>query len=184
LLDLSRRDADVAVRAVYQTPSEGLAGEKLTDLAWAVFGPSTMASRPFDLASAGKERDWVALLDHVAVSRMGGWYKQNVDKTRIICRTNSIAGLVEAVAAGMGLALLPTYIADTIPGLTQLTPPLPELMGELWVLTHPDLYNSARVRTFFDFCAAELDRDRAIVVTAGSLQTESRLTEDKRRRTA
>jgi DNA-binding transcriptional LysR family regulator len=168
LLNLSKRDADIAVRTVYQTPPEGLIGEKIADLGWAVFGSCAMASQPFDLARAGKEHDWVALLDHVAVARMAKWYRHNVDESRIVYRANTMVGLAEAASAGMGLALLPNYIVDAFPGLTQLTPPLPELKGELWVFTHPDLYSSARVRAFFDFCATEIGQRRATGAMGGT----------------
>jgi DNA-binding transcriptional LysR family regulator len=48
-------------------------------------------------------------------------------------------------------------------GLAQLSPPLPELEGELWLLTHPDLRNTARVRAFLDFCADEIARRRDVI---------------------
>jgi DNA-binding transcriptional LysR family regulator len=40
---------------------------------------------------------------------------------------------------------------------------LRELEGELWLLTHPDLRNTARVRAFLDFCADEITRRRKII---------------------
>ena len=57
-------------------------------------------------------------------------------------------GFAEAVAGGMGLALLPCFIGERVAGLARLSAPLPELEGELWLLTHPDLRNTARVRAF------------------------------------
>ena len=69
-------------------------------------------------------------------------------------------GLAEAAAGGVGLVLLPCYVGTAVPGLAQLSPPLPELEGELWLLTHPDLRNTARVRAFLDFCADEIARRR------------------------
>ena len=55
-------------------------------------------------------------------------------------------GLAEAVAGGVGLPLLLSFIGETVAGLARPSPPLPELEGELWLLTHPDLRNTARVR--------------------------------------
>jgi len=72
-------------------------------------------------------------------------------------------GLAEAAAAGVGMALLPCYIGATSPGLAQLSPPLPELEGELWLVTHPDLRNTARVRAFLDFCAAAIAQRRSLI---------------------
>jgi DNA-binding transcriptional LysR family regulator len=50
-----------------------------------------------------------------------------------------------------------------VPGLAQLSPSLPELEGELWLLAHPDLRNTARVRAFLDFCADEIARRRDVI---------------------
>jgi DNA-binding transcriptional LysR family regulator len=47
--------------------------------------------------------------------------------------------------------------------LAQLTSPLPEVQGELWLLTHPDLRNTARVRTFLDFCAGEFANRKSLI---------------------
>ena len=99
-LNLTKRDADVAVRAAYQSP-EPLAGAKVARI-----------------------------------------------------------GLFEAAAGGAGLVLLPCYIGTAVPGLAQLTPPLPDLESELWLITHPDLRNTARVRAFLDFCTDEIARRR------------------------
>ena len=61
-----------------------------------------------------------------------------------------------------------------VPGLAQLGPTLPELEGELWLLTHPDLRNTARVRAFMDYCAAEIAKRRnvieSLVLTAETTQ--------------
>src|SRR5262249_54055133 len=80
------------------------------------------------------------------------WLKEHVDERRIVYRTNTMLGLAQAAAAGVGLVLLPCFAASAIPGLARLTPPMPELEGELWLITHPDLRNTARVRAFLDFC--------------------------------
>jgi DNA-binding transcriptional LysR family regulator len=50
-----------------------------------------------------------------------------------------------------------------VAGLAQLSPPLPELEGELWLLSHPDLRNTARVRAFLDFCTAEIGQRRNVI---------------------
>ena len=49
------------------------------------------------------------------------------------------------------------------PRLAQLSPPLPELERELWLLTHPDLRNTARARAFLDYCTEAIARRRDIV---------------------
>ena len=56
--------------------------------------------------------------------------------------------------AGMGVAVLPCYLADPDPGLRRVVPePLIEATPDIWILTHPDLRRVARVRRFVDFIA-------------------------------
>ena len=45
--------------------------------------------------------------------------------------------------------MLPCYIGDALP-LPRLSEPLPGVGAGLWLLTHPDLKHSAKVRAFMD----------------------------------
>jgi DNA-binding transcriptional LysR family regulator len=83
LFNLSKRDADVAVRAVYTAP-EGLVGDKIANVGWAVFGPRTLGAQPFDLARDAGRHEWVGLLEHAAVARMSKWLKDHVADHRIV----------------------------------------------------------------------------------------------------
>ena len=73
---------------------------------------------------------------------------------------NTVLGLAEAAAAGMGLALLPCFIAAVTPGLVQLMGRQGELESGLWLLTHPDIKATARVRTFMEHAGREIGKLR------------------------
>ena len=85
---------------------------------------------------------------------------QHVGEDRIGWRINTVLGLAEAVAEGAGLGLLPCFIAQTFPNLVPLSAPIPEIPGALWILTHPDLRSTARVRVFMDHVGTEIARRR------------------------
>ena len=72
-------------------------------------------------------------------------------------------GLAEAVAAGMGFALLPCFIGAITPGIARITPPIADLTNGLWLLTHADLRQTARVRAFMDFAASEIAKRRKAI---------------------
>ena len=44
-----------------------------------------------------------------------------------------------------------------------MSPPNPDFSTGLWLLTHPDLRQSARVRVFLDFIAAEIVKLRRAI---------------------
>ncbi len=161
ILNLSKRDADVAIRATCQPPPEALYGRRAAQIVWAVFGPAAMAGTAFDPTIDSRRHDWVAVNNSGSLAMVSKWLKDHVGtEQRLIYRLNTMLGVAEAVADGMGLALLPCFIGATVPGLTRLSPPLRELASELWLLTHPDLSNTARVRAFLDFCCAEIAKRR------------------------
>jgi DNA-binding transcriptional LysR family regulator len=156
LLNLSKRDADVAIRATYQAP-ESLNGQRVGRIGWAIFGPAALAGKPFDLTADPPRHDWVGFADNVAIARASRWLREHgVGEKQMVYRVNTLLGIAEAAAGGVGLALLPCFIGMMVPGLARLCAPLPELEGELWLLTHPDLSNTARVRAFLDFCASAM----------------------------
>jgi DNA-binding transcriptional LysR family regulator len=165
-LNLSKRDADVAVRATYHNP-DPLAGSKVARIAWAVFGPAERAGQPFDLNTDARQHDWVMFADPTSIAKAARWLKEHVDDKRVVYKVNTMVGLAEAAAGGVGLVLLPCYVGAAVTGLAQLSPPLPELEGELWLLTHPDLRNTARVRAFLDYCAGDIARRRNIIEGLG-----------------
>jgi DNA-binding transcriptional LysR family regulator len=56
-----------------------------------------------------------------------------------------------ACKAGMGVAILPSRLADREPNLVCLLPTERVLAVELWVVVHRDLIRTARVRAVMDF---------------------------------
>jgi DNA-binding transcriptional LysR family regulator len=58
----------------------------------------------------------------------------------------------------MGLAVLPSFMADRDPDLVRVVPPAPGDRMELWLLTHERVRHAPRVRAVMDFLGAALGR--------------------------
>jgi DNA-binding transcriptional LysR family regulator len=161
--NLSKRDADVAVRAM-DNPPENFVGRRVARIAWALYGrPSefqdTDATDPASLA----ERRWVSLGDNLATLKAVQFVQRHVAPERFVYKVDAVLGLAEAIEAGIGIGHLPCFIGDARPGLTRLSAPEPDFSADLWLLTHSDLRHSARVRVFLDFLAAEISRQRKLI---------------------
>lgn len=72
-------------------------------------------------------------------------------------------GMLEAAKQNLGLAALPCFIADPDPSLERVRSPLSELAADLWLLTHEDIRNVARVRVFIDFVASLLQPQKDLL---------------------
>jgi len=160
-LNLSKRDADVAIRAT-DNPPETLVGRRVATIAWAIYGRASdfpAESRSMDIPGL-YQRPWVALGDNLATLKAARFVRDQVPHEKIVYKVNTVLGLAEAVEAGLGIGPLPCFIADAKPSLVRLSDINPDFSAGLWLLTHPDLRQSARVRAFMDFMATEISRQK------------------------
>ena len=147
MLDLGRREADVALR-VRRPTDPGLFGRRLTGIAWAFYGPADGAGQlRREERSYNFSRHSVIGWEEPARIVASNWIAAHVPADRIGYRSNSLVNQLMAVRAGLGIALLPCYLADPA-GVRRISGVLPDLTSELWIVTHQDLRNTARIRTF------------------------------------
>ncbi len=154
MLLLTKREADVAIRPTFQAP-ENLVGKNLFTLAVAIYAGKRYLQRHRrieDLAA----HPWIGPDESLAHVRWIRGLRKSHPNLAMPYRLNSVLGMMQAAKAGMGLAMLPCYLGDTEPELVRVRPPTLEPGNRLWLLTHPDLRQVARVRAFFDFVGGEL----------------------------
>jgi DNA-binding transcriptional LysR family regulator len=152
-LNLSRRDADVAIRATNEPP-ETLIGRRVSAIRWAVYAAPKLAAEYG--SKAIEEAPWIGLGDGIGSPASKRWIERNIGLRRQVCRVNSVLSMAEVIAAEAGAGILPCYIGNARADLARIGSPIPELDLDLWILTHPDLRHSARVRAFRDYVGGEL----------------------------
>lgn len=148
VMDLSRREADVALR-VRRPVDADLFGRKLTDVAWAFYGARAgVANLRRDGQSFNFARHGVIGWEEPSRVIAAEWLASHVPPERIHFRSNSLVNQLMTVRAGLGIALLPCYLGDRDEGVRRISAVLPDLTSELWIVTHQDLKNTARIRAF------------------------------------
>jgi DNA-binding transcriptional LysR family regulator len=85
-------------------------------------------------------------------------------RQRLRPEVNSVIGLLMAAKSGVGLTILPVQLGDPADELVRVIDPLPELMSQIYLLVHPDLRYTPRVRAFFDFVIAEIGAFRPVLL--------------------
>jgi DNA-binding transcriptional LysR family regulator len=164
-LDLTRREADVAIRAT-RTPPDSLVGRKLATPGYAVYAVPSLLPR-------GKVPDletlpWIGFDERLAHLPVARWFDGVLSGARPRLRMDSLATMLRAAVAGAGAAVLPTFAASQEPGLVRVTDVISDVHMELWLLSHPDLRGSARIRAFTEHLTAALPKELEKILECGT----------------
>ena len=154
IVDLSRREADVVIRGV-ANPPEHLVGRRT-----GAIGIATYASKRYlDRVGRGRALDayeWLGFDGQMTRLTQARWIAQHIPESRIRLRFDTFAPLRLAMASHLGCAALPCFSCDDDPEVERIPGTLMMTDVSLWVLTHPDLRRSARVRAFLQFFGTRL----------------------------
>lgn len=82
------------------------------------------------------------------------WMHDHVSADRIVFRASDLEAMGEAIMSGAGAGFVPTWLADGVPNLVSLLPPIPEWESQNWIVTHVDLHRTPKVQAFLSFLKA------------------------------
>lgn len=156
LASLSRRDADIAIRATVRPP-EHLVGARLGVIRSALWAHRALLPAPPQPADPA-QLDWVSpdadesLADHLSIR----WRRRVWPQVVPALRVNSILSVAQAVRCGAAIGVAPHFLLQGQPDIVALTGDEPALDTELWLLTHPDVRHLRRVKVFFEFVRERL----------------------------
>jgi DNA-binding transcriptional LysR family regulator len=147
VLDLSRREADVAVRVARPTQQPALVTRKLGIMRFGLYASRAYLERRGtpramrDLAA----HDFIGFDESLDTAPQYRWLRRAVPSPRWVVRANTTPAQVVACAEGHGVALLGSFVAPHDP---RLVPLLPRVVGperEVYAVFHSDLRDNPRV---------------------------------------
>jgi DNA-binding transcriptional LysR family regulator len=155
-LNLGRREADLALR--HGPPAEGtVRARRVATLGHAAYGVPTLAERAIREGLASLP--WAECDLGMDTPDALRWIRRTVDPARVVARAPDGLTLLALARAGVAACLLPCFMGDGDPALTRLTGPEPVSRRDLWLLSHPDQGDLARVSTVKNWLGEELARD-------------------------
>ncbi|MBL4684948.1 MAG: LysR family transcriptional regulator [Nannocystaceae bacterium] len=159
--DLSKREADIAVRtlAVDDEPAEHLLGRSLVGVFAANYVATAHAHR-VDPEHQGSRPRWVAFEERKFFDAMVA--ASSYPDVPAWGAFSSLALLLQATRAGLGIGMLPCYVADRDPTLRRLLKPDLQHVANLWLVSHPDLRNNARFRAARECVSQALCRRKSL----------------------
>lgn len=152
-VDLNKREAEVAIRATKKPPETSF-GRKICPFRFALYARPDYMER----------HQATPLADHAFCLIEGSanwlvpavWKSKEDGERRAVFQSRASRAVQNAAAEAMGLTFLPCYVGDADERLIKVSDPIENLDLDLWVLTHPDLRNTARIRAMMSFLYDEL----------------------------
>jgi DNA-binding transcriptional LysR family regulator len=167
VLDLSKGEADIAIRVAIgdgKSKDEALVRRKIVDVSWSVYASHDYVKR------YGRPDDPQDLRGHLVIGCDGPiadypgarWQRSVAHHTTIATRCDHWQGLILAVRTGAGLAALPHFQGENETDLVRVIDDI-RVMFPCYLLMHPDMQHTPRVRAFADFVASEIKSFRALL---------------------
>jgi DNA-binding transcriptional LysR family regulator len=172
LANLTNREADVAIRVVYDREAlprnlHGLKGPELYG------GFYISGDRLAEWRAGGPDPRWIAISGHGVPdwTREGG-----LRTTGTPSRTMDFETQIAAVRQGIGITTLPCFVGDTDPSLARTPGADLHLYGAVWVLTQGETRKTKRVQLFTEFISRRL---AAYAPLLAGLSMSARLTHSR-----
>ena len=146
----SRREADVAFR-LSANVAEHLVGRQLGPSQCRVYarrGARDLPQQVLPLQVLLRDAPWVAFERDGMQRVYDRWMQQQLATAQVRVRVDIFNAVAAMLHTGIGVGILPTFMEPAHPGLVAVSEVIPELSVPVWMLTHPDLRHTARVRAF------------------------------------
>jgi DNA-binding transcriptional LysR family regulator len=155
--DLSRGDADLAVRMFRETRGD-LVARKIGEIGWSVYAsPRYLERHPCASIDSFADHDLVGFADAPARSPGGVWLAAREAGARVVMRGTTVTTVMQSAMAGMGIAVLPSHIVDG--SLVRLTDEV-VATNEVFLVIPPTHRETARVHLVSDAIAGLFGRER------------------------
>lgn len=146
----TRHEADVALRLSAQV-AEHLVGRQLGQTHCRVYarrGAPGLPQSVQPLTTLLRDAPWVAFERDASLRVYDRWMHRQLAQSQVRVRVDIFNAAAAMLRTGIGVGVLPTFMEPAHPELLPVSEPIPELSVPVWLLTHPDLRQAARVRAF------------------------------------
>ena len=160
-LNLSKREADIAIRPASQLEGDMVA-RKAATMAFGLYATSAyLESNGEPLNERELSQNTICGFDG-ALSNISAknWLNKLLQKTTPQYRFDNTTALMASIKSDCCIGVCPCFMADADPQLHRLKFVEPDQTTNIWVATHPEIRNTARVRAFVDFAYERIRNDR------------------------
>nr|WP_320191361.1 LysR family transcriptional regulator [uncultured Desulfobacter sp.] len=150
--DLTQRQADILICA-YNDHPDYMIGKKLAPIEIKLYASKEYIKtygRPESIQDLTSQKILI-LNEELDGVEFNEWLKRLVPASAITMSCNMLTSLYRYTRQGMGIAPLPIYVGNQDPSLVSVMDVPTQFHHDTWMLTHPDLKNTRRIKAFMGF---------------------------------
>jgi DNA-binding transcriptional LysR family regulator len=165
MMQLSRREADIVI--TLDRPERGpFIITKLTDYVLRLYASADYLERqrPIRGREDLREHGFVSYIDDLLYSKELLYLDEIGKPSHVSLRSTSILIQQQAVAAGAGIAILPSFSADADPRLRRVLGEEVKFIRTFWMLMPIELKDIARMKVTWDFLREMAHANKAVLM--------------------
>ncbi len=152
LVDLAAREADIAIRMTPKPP-DYLIGRKVIDLHHGIYGTDRTLKNP-----SGP----VDVILFQGDPERPEWVSKYFPNARVVMRVDDVGPMIAAVRNHVGIGRIPCFMGDSEIEFRRMDAVLTPSTWGVWILSHTDLRDTARVRVCREFLREMLEQQRPL----------------------
>lgn len=174
--DLSRKEADIFL-SFFNPRLPGLASRKVAEVALFLYCSESYAKAhgvPRSLDDL-REHQFIAYIEDLLAIDAVRWLDDLIKTPKVSFYSNSIIAQCNAARAGLGIAMLPTFVAADAPDLKRLLPEEGIVRRNIWVSVRKEQESLTRIKSVMKFLTHIFEADRAFLLGEAQKKGEARV---------
>lgn len=161
MVDLSRKEADIFL-SFFNPRMPGLTNKRLADFRLFLYCSDSYAKRHGMPRSQDELADhlFVGYIDDLLAIEAVRWLDEAVKAPRISFHTNSIIAQCNAAVEGLGIVMLPTFVAAGVAGLKRILPDEVSVRRDVWISVRVEQDYLIRIKSVMKFLSQIFKHDR------------------------
>ena len=166
MVDVSKREADIFI-SFFEHRHRGLRCQKVGEVTLYLYASSAYERRNGLPKSENelRDHDYVGYIDDLLAIDAVRWLKDLVPSPRIVFHSNSVLAQRGAAISGMGIAMLPTFVAADSKGLKPIRPDRFFVKRGVWMSVAGDPDYTSPIRAVAKFLVRIFEEDKALLLT-------------------
>ncbi|HKS84305.1 MAG TPA: LysR family transcriptional regulator [Pseudolabrys sp.] len=159
-VDLSRKEADIFL-SFFNPRTPGLTSKRVGSVAMHLYcSPSYVRRRGMPLMLADlADHDFAGYIEELLTIDAVRWLDELVENPRMVFCSNSILAQCNAAVGGLGIVMLPTFVASGVHGLQRLFPDM-SVQRDVWLSVRTEQTHLPRIKAVTKFLTHIFEMDR------------------------